>query len=187
MAAPFLRSLPVFRQRLLHLHHCRSTISAFTLGRPWSTVTESTRPDDDTTATSTTQNVPAVSAKEIPKHHPRFDDPNYRKWKDKEALIWSDIEDVTSIVKEILHSERYMDGERLTPEDEKIVVERLLAYHPHSDDKIGCGLDSIMVSCIFNGLVDTYLFNWMDVDKLPMLFRLVYSLILAYDFLWDFA
>ncbi|CAI9115845.1 OLC1v1016850C1 [Oldenlandia corymbosa var. corymbosa] len=145
MAAPFLRSLPVFRQRLLHLHHCRSTISAFTLGRPWSTVTESTRPDDDTTATSTTQNVPAVSAKEIPKHHPRFDDPNYRKWKDKEALIWSDIEDVTSIVKEILHSERYMDGERLTPEDEKIVVERLLAYHPHSDDKIGCGLDSIMV------------------------------------------
>ena len=41
---------------------------------------------------------------------------------------------------------RYLDGERLTAEDEKAVVEKLLAYHPHSEDKIGCGLDSIMVS-----------------------------------------
>ncbi|GJV10899.1 hypothetical protein Tco_1352440 [Tanacetum coccineum] len=39
----------------------------------------------------------------------------------------------------------YLDGERLTQIDEKTVVEKLLAYHPHSEDKIGCGLDSIMV------------------------------------------
>lgn len=45
---------------------------------------------------------------------------------------------------------RYMDGEQLTPEDEKVVVERLLAHHPHSEDKIGCGIDSIMV------LMDTH-------------------------------
>uniref|UniRef100_A0A803N7A9 Uncharacterized protein n=1 Tax=Chenopodium quinoa TaxID=63459 RepID=A0A803N7A9_CHEQI len=38
----------------------------------------------------------------------------------------------------------YMDGERLTSDDEKVVIERLLAYHPRSEDKIGCGLDSIM-------------------------------------------
>lgn len=38
-----------------------------------------------------------------------------------------------------------MDGERLTSEDEKIVVDRLLAHHPHAEDKIGCGLESIMV------------------------------------------
>lgn len=43
---------------------------------------------------------------------------------------------------------RYMDGERLTPKDEQAVVDRLLAHHPHSEDKIGCGLDSIMVSFI---------------------------------------
>jgi hypothetical protein len=43
-----------------------------------------------------------------------------------------------------------MDGEQLTPEDEKVVVERLLAHHPHSQDKIGCGIDSIMV------LMDTH-------------------------------
>lgn len=42
---------------------------------------------------------------------------------------------------------RYMDGERLSAEDEKEVVEKLLVYHPHSEDKIGCGLDSIMVKC----------------------------------------
>lgn len=40
---------------------------------------------------------------------------------------------------------RYVDGERLTPEDEKAVVEKLLAYHPRAEDKIGCGLDAIMV------------------------------------------
>lgn len=39
-----------------------------------------------------------------------------------------------------------MDGERLSVEDEKAVVENLLAYHPHSEDKIGCGLESIMVT-----------------------------------------
>lgn len=39
-----------------------------------------------------------------------------------------------------------MDGGTLTLEDEKAVVEKLLAYHPHSEDKIGCGLESIMVS-----------------------------------------
>lgn len=47
---------------------------------------------------------------------------------------------------EYLLSVRYLDGERLTPEDEKVVVDKLLAYHPHAQDKIGCGLDSIMVS-----------------------------------------
>ena len=39
-----------------------------------------------------------------------------------------------------------MDGEQLIVEDEKAVVEKLLAYHPHYEDKIGCGLESIMVS-----------------------------------------
>ncbi|KAH7672289.1 DNA-directed RNA polymerase protein [Dioscorea alata] len=51
---------------------------------------------------------------------------------------------IVFFVKEILHSDRYRDGECLTDEDEKEVTEKLLAYHPHSEDKIGCGLDSIM-------------------------------------------
>ncbi|CAI8599279.1 unnamed protein product [Vicia faba] len=73
------------------------------------------------------------------------DEPEYRKWKDKEDEILNDIEPIHLLTKEILHSPRYMDGGRLTVEDEKIVVEKLLAYHPHSDDKMGCGLESIMV------------------------------------------
>lgn len=43
-----------------------------------------------------------------------------------------------------------MDGERLTVEDEETVVEKLLSHHPHSEDKIGCGLDSIMVSVFWH-------------------------------------
>ncbi|XP_010943194.1 protein DCL homolog, chloroplastic [Elaeis guineensis] len=73
------------------------------------------------------------------------DHPEYKKWKDREEEILDDIEPITILTKEILHSDRYRDGERLNDEDEKVVVEKLLAYHPHSEDKIGCGLDSIMV------------------------------------------
>ncbi|KAG5048176.1 hypothetical protein JHK85_009279 [Glycine max] len=73
------------------------------------------------------------------------DDPDYRKWKDKEKEILSDIEPIVVLAKDILHSRRYMDGARLNEEDEKAIVEKLLAYHPHSEDKIGCGLESIMV------------------------------------------
>lgn len=51
-----------------------------------------------------------------------------------------------------------MDGQRLTPKDEKAVVDKLLMHHPHSEDKIGCGLDSIMVSfliliCFLNQII----------------------------------
>lgn len=41
---------------------------------------------------------------------------------------------------------RYGDGAFLSPEDEKVVVEKVLAHHPRFEDKIGCGLDAIMVS-----------------------------------------
>ncbi|KAJ6791236.1 protein DCL, chloroplastic [Iris pallida] len=73
------------------------------------------------------------------------DHPDFRRWKEKEEEILSDIEPITLLAKEILHSDRYQDGERLSDEDEKEVVEKLLNYHPHSEDKIGCGLDSLMV------------------------------------------
>ena len=36
------------------------------------------------------------------------------------------------------------------PEDEKAVAENLLTYHPSVEDKIGCGVDAIMV----NNLID---------------------------------
>ncbi|KAH7672287.1 DNA-directed RNA polymerase protein [Dioscorea alata] len=63
---------------------------------------------------------------------------------------------IVFFVKEILHSDRYRDGECLTDEDEKEVTEKLLAYHPHSEDKIGCGLDSIMTFHTRSALEHTY-------------------------------
>lgn len=54
---------------------------------------------------------------------------------------------------------RYKDGERMSAEDEKVIIDKLLAHHPHAEDKIGCGLDSIMVrrSCCssFSLIVDS--------------------------------
>ncbi|KAJ6804086.1 protein DCL, chloroplastic [Iris pallida] len=81
----------------------------------------------------------------LPENNSWADHPDFRRWKDKEEEILSDIEPITLLAKEILHSDRYLDGERLTDEDEKEVIEKLLNYHPHSEDKIGCGLDSLMV------------------------------------------
>ncbi|XP_010237314.1 protein DCL, chloroplastic isoform X2 [Brachypodium distachyon] len=67
-------------------------------------------------------------------------------WKAAEAEILRDVKPVVDLVKDILHSGRYGDGEVLSPDDQKFVVEKLLAHHPCSEDKIGCGLDAIMVN-----------------------------------------
>lgn len=67
------------------------------------------------------------------------------QWKRREAKILREILPIRRFVKNILHSNRYKDGDKLTPKDENKVVEKLLQYHPHSQDKIGCGVDAIMV------------------------------------------
>lgn len=147
MAAPLLRGLPLLRHRL-HLRRRRLTLGSLSLRRPWSTSEESIPPEDKTGPSTTPQTttIPGLSVRySLAKPRTSWDDPDYRKWKDKETEILEDIEPVICLAKEIIHSNRYMDGERLTAEDEKTVIERLLAYHPHSEDKIGCGLDSIMV------------------------------------------
>lgn len=141
-AAPLFRGLPLLSLRLrLHHHHRVPAAGLFPLvQRPLcSSPCESTRSEEATKAGELSK------VKELPKLFDRIDDPKLRRWRDKEEEILRDIEPIILLAKEILHSDRYKDGERLTAEDEKVVVERLLAYHPHSEDKIGCGLDSIMV------------------------------------------
>ncbi|KAK3007349.1 hypothetical protein RJ639_016833 [Escallonia herrerae] len=138
MAAPlFLRGAPLLRLRLHH-HKLAAAVGIVTR-RPPSAF--ATRPEEHSHPTAQSTAVPGVKD---PPRHPRWDDPDYRKWKDKEEEILKDIESITLLTKEILHSDRYKDGERLTFDDEEAVVDKLLAYHPHSEDKIGCGLDSIM-------------------------------------------
>ncbi|KAH9692355.1 DCL protein (DUF3223) [Citrus sinensis] len=139
MAAPMLfRGLPLLRfrpaARLLGLP--RATFCSAAPSEPTQPEEKLSSADNNTTT--------LLTVKEPPKYH-RWADPDYRKWKDKEDEILRDIEPILFLAKEILHSRRYMDGERLTADDERAVVEKLLAYHPHSEDKIGCGLDAIMV------------------------------------------
>ena len=68
------------------------------------------------------------------------------QWEAAEAEILREVGPVVELVKDILHSRRYGDGAFLSPEDEKVVVEKVLAHHPRFEDKIGCGLDAIMVN-----------------------------------------
>lgn len=64
---------------------------------------------------------------------------------------------------------RYLDGERLEFEDEKIVMEKLLAYHPYSKDKIGCGLDFIMVRTLIQGACYLFFFDLAHKNHLEVL------------------
>ncbi|KAL8257107.1 hypothetical protein R6Q59_029148 [Mikania micrantha] len=145
---------PLLAKAIPHLHHhlrLHTTLPAalcLLVRRPSYTTTagESPRPIRKPTSTSTTSYDYKPSAKRNPPKDPRWEnDPDYRKWKDKEAEILLDIDPITLLIKDILHSDRYMDGQQLTSTDEKMVVDKLLAYHPHSEDKIGCGINSIMV------------------------------------------
>lgn len=66
-----------------------------------------------------------------------------REWVDWEDLILEDTVPLVGFVRMILHSGKYTSGDRLTPEHEKAILERLLPYHPQYEKKIGCGIDYI--------------------------------------------
>ncbi|XP_021285265.1 protein DCL homolog, chloroplastic [Herrania umbratica] len=136
-----LKGFPLLRLRLQHYNPLAAGLLSAPR-RPWCTTAESAGHEEEVSSAEKSSTV--LSVTDPPKYH-RWGDPDYRKWKDKEEEILRDIEPIISLTKEILHSDRYMDGERLTVEDEETVVEKLLSHHPHSEDKIGCGLDSIMV------------------------------------------
>ncbi|KAI3761143.1 hypothetical protein L1987_51551 [Smallanthus sonchifolius] len=154
MTAPQLlvRAIPHLHHHLrlrLHLHTTLPAAVCSLVRRPSYTTTADESPQSIRKPPSTTtyDDKPSLlTAKRRPPKDPKWEnDPDYRKWKDKEAEIFLDIDPITLLIKDILHSDRYMDGQQLTSTDEKIVVDKLLAYHPHSEDKIGCGIDSIMV------------------------------------------
>uniref|UniRef100_A0ACD5YQU4 Uncharacterized protein n=2 Tax=Avena sativa TaxID=4498 RepID=A0ACD5YQU4_AVESA len=66
-----------------------------------------------------------------------------REWVDWEDLILEDTVPLVGFVRMILHSGKYSSGDRLSPEHEKAILERLLPYHPQYEKKIGCGIDYI--------------------------------------------
>ncbi|KAG4207664.1 hypothetical protein ERO13_A03G076600v2 [Gossypium hirsutum] len=71
---------------------------------------------------------------------------NRGEWIDWEDRILRDTVPLVGFVRMILHSGKYGSGDRLSPEHEKSILERLLPYHPESEKKIGCGIDYI-TSC----------------------------------------
>ncbi|KAE8657070.1 F-box protein [Hibiscus syriacus] len=142
MASPLLlKGIPLLRIRLQR-YNCLFAGTVSSPRRPFCAASDTTGHKEEVSSAEKSGSV--LTVRDPPKYH-RWDDPDYRKWKDKEEEILRDIEPIISLVKEILHSNRYKDGERLIVSDEETVLEKLLRHHPHSEDKIGCGLDSIMV------------------------------------------
>ncbi|RWR81409.1 protein DCL, chloroplastic isoform X1 [Cinnamomum micranthum f. kanehirae] len=139
VALLFARGIPLLPLRLRRIQP--SALFLFpSLGR----TSLCTATDSYEKVASSASDSTAVCSSKDPSQYFRSDHPDYRRWKDKEEEILKDIEPITFHIKQILHSTRYKDGELLTAEDEK-AVEKLLVHHPHSEDKIGCGLNSIMV------------------------------------------
>lgn len=64
-------------------------------------------------------------------------------WVDWEDQILEDTVPLVGFVRMILHSGKYANGERLSPQHEKTILERLLPYHPECEKKIGSGVDYV--------------------------------------------
>ncbi|KAL4271627.1 hypothetical protein GQ457_13G020300 [Hibiscus cannabinus] len=148
----------------LRLQRCNLLTAGIisSLRRPWSAAADSVG-DEEKKPSAPAEKTNAVPSLRDPPKYGMWDDSDGKEWKDKKEEILRDIQPIISLVTEILHSNRYTDGELLTVADEKAVVEMLLRYHPNSEDKIGCGLDSIMV-----------IFCWLSfIEVFPVLIELL--------------
>ena len=100
-ASALIRGAPLLRLRLQH-HHRFATVLLVPLRRSWCSTADSTPLEEDGVPLSTPA---ALSLRKAPKNS-SWDDQNYRQWKDEEADIWRDIEPITHLAKEIIHSDR---------------------------------------------------------------------------------
>lgn len=64
---------------------------------------------------------------------------------DWEDQILQETAPLAGFARMILHSNRYDVGDKLIPEHEKVILERLLPYHPEFEKKIGSGIHCITV------------------------------------------
>ncbi|KAG0471565.1 hypothetical protein HPP92_016111 [Vanilla planifolia] len=83
------------------------------------------------------EEVISMHGEEEPEEEAEFVD-----WEDQ---ILEETVPLAGFARMLLHSGEYDVGDRLTPEHEKTVLEKLLIYHPESEWKIGCGIDHIKV------------------------------------------
>lgn len=103
-AAVLLRAVPLLRLRVhSHRHRLAAGLTA-PFRRSWCAATaESTRPDEKLSSADDAAAFPRVNNST---KFSRWDDPDYRRWKDKEEEILNDIDPIVSLAKEILHSDR---------------------------------------------------------------------------------
>lgn len=115
-AAPLLGRAIIPHLRLhLHLHlHLNTTLPAavcFLIRRPCYTTTASESPRPIRKVPSTTTYDDKASLLSTKRHPPKDsrweNDPDYRKWKDKEAEILLEVDPITLLIKNILHSDRF--------------------------------------------------------------------------------
>lgn len=67
------------------------------------------------------------------------------EWDDWEDQILEDTVPLVGFVRMLLHSGKYESEDRLIPEHEKTIRDRLLPYHPEYEKKIGPGIDYIKI------------------------------------------
>lgn len=105
-----LRGISLLRVRLHHQRLGFGLVAAPS-SRAWCTgARESIRAAAEGESLSSSADSPTLrgvlSVNEAPKY-PRWDDPDYCKWKDEEGEILRDVEPIVLLAKEILHSDRY--------------------------------------------------------------------------------
>ncbi|MCO5597716.1 hypothetical protein L7F22_051797 [Adiantum nelumboides] len=58
---------------------------------------------------------------------------------------YSEIDELYKTTNKILHYSGYQRGDRLNSDDERFVLENILAHHAEKEAKLGCGLDYLMI------------------------------------------
>ncbi|XP_016568770.1 protein DCL, chloroplastic isoform X2 [Capsicum annuum] len=87
-------------------------------------------------------------------------------WVDWEDQILEDTVPLVGFVRMILHSGKYAVGDRLSPEHQRTILQRLLPYHPEYDKKIGPGVDHITVTIQILQAQNVYLLFARTVNRL---------------------
>ncbi|MFQ6628746.1 hypothetical protein Gotur_006838, partial [Gossypium turneri] len=101
MAAPLLcKGIPLLCLRLQR-HNLLAAAILLSTRRPWCTIVESARLEEEVSSTEKSSTVPSVRD---PKKYHMLNDPDYKKRKDKEEEILRDIQPIISLAREILHS-----------------------------------------------------------------------------------
>nr|AJA90763.1 DNA-directed RNA polymerase V largest subunit like [Ephedra trifurca] len=59
--------------------------------------------------------------------------------------MWQELEPLVTSIKRILRPSSYTNGERLQPQDEAEVLEKVLVHHHNAQGKRGCGVDYLMI------------------------------------------